>query len=79
MAMKAPEKLLTLTELVYLTGFERKKVARMMISPEDWAKPGGAKLIAGDYRLPLSFYNAWVDSMDIATPPSRREKEAAHA
>lgn len=75
MAVKAPDKLLTVPELVALTGFSRQHIARWMQDPAVWAKPGGAKMLSGEYRLPVSFYNRWVDAQDIATTA----KEEVHA
>lgn len=74
---KAPDKLLTVPELVALTGFRSTTIHGWMKDPQMWAVPGGAKLIAGQYRLPVSFFNRWVEKQDLAVPASKQE--AVHA
>lgn len=73
MAVRAPDKLLTVPELVAYTGFARQTICKMMQDPRVWAKPGGAKLIHGEYRLPTAFYNRWVDGQDVAPASIRKE------
>lgn len=65
---RAPEKLLTVGELIAYTGFRRQTLQAWMSDPAVWAVPGGAKLIGGEYRLPTSFYNQWVAAQDVAAP-----------
>lgn len=72
MAAKPAQRLLTVHDLVFLLGISRQQVARMMQDPAVWARPGGAKFIAGEYRLPESFYNRWVDAQDVALAAARR-------
>lgn len=76
MPAKAPQRLLTRAQLEELTGWERKKVLKMLRG--EWLVPGGTKLLGTEYRLPEAFYNAWVDSKDVAPKP-RCELEAACA
>lgn len=64
MAVKAPERLLSRQELEFLTGLSKPTVLKLL--DNDWKVPGGTKLIKGEYRLPVSFYNAWVDGQDAA-------------
>ena len=66
MPSKAPEKLLTVPELVALTGFHRTTITDMLKDPEVWAKPGGTKVMKSEFRLPVGFYNRWVDEQDLA-------------
>jgi len=66
MPYKAPEKLLTVPELVALTGFHRTTITDMLKDPEVWAMPGGTKVMKSEFRLPVGFYNRWVDAQDLA-------------
>jgi predicted DNA-binding transcriptional regulator AlpA len=75
-ASRAPERLLTRQDLEYLTGFAKKHILAMLNDANAWKKPGGSKLIGGEWRLPTSFYNQWVASCDAAAPEKR---EVAHA
>lgn len=66
MASKAPERLLTRAELEGYLQLGKKKILELFADPQEWMKPGGTKLIAGEYRLPVSFYNRWLESRDVA-------------
>lgn len=76
MPAKPAPRLLAMRDLEYLTGFERKKLIKLFNDRKEWAKPGGAMLIGTEYRLPESFYVAWVKTKEIA---SKQTEEAAHA
>ena len=65
MPVKAPEKLLSVADLRAYR-LPSHDVDRPDEDPAEWAMPGGAKLIEGDYFMPVPFYNRWVDSKDIA-------------
>lgn len=70
---KAPEKLLGVAELVALTGLHKNTIKEMM--RKEWAVRGGAKLIRGEFRVTVSFYNRWLDGRDCVTA----DKEDSHA
>lgn len=61
---KAPEPLLSVQDLVALMGYRKNTITDMM--KKEWAVPGGAKMIRGEYRLPVGFYNRWVETRDVA-------------
>lgn len=77
MPTKAPEKLLTVPELVALTSFHRTTITEFFKDPNVWAVEGGAKLIKGEYRLPVGFYNKWVDAHDVSLIPKEKAQKPA--
>jgi hypothetical protein len=59
---KHPEKLLTVQDLVYLTGFHPNTVRKLMKSGP---LRKGLVVLNGEYRCPVSVYNAWVDAATV--------------
>lgn len=76
MAAKAPEMLLGRSQLEALTGLTKNTILKMLNDPKVWAVKGGTKKIAGELKLPVSFYNRWLAEQELAPPVT---KEAARA
>lgn len=59
-----PEKLLSVQEIVYLSSFCKNTILKEL---GDGASPlrRGSKMLRGEWRVPVSSYNAWVDAGNV--------------
>lgn len=63
MPQKHPEKLLSVAEIVFLTGFHKNTVLKEIVDGELRAR---AKKLLGEWRVPVSTYNTWVEAGEVA-------------
>ena len=69
---KHPEQLLDVAALVFLTGQHKNTVLARFQPGGDWYEEG--LFISGEYRLPVSAYNRWLDNQRLC-----RRKETVDA
>ena len=63
MTERAPERLMSVRELCFLLGQSKGTVLARFKVDGDWHAAG--KMIDGEYRLPVSAYNAWLEERSL--------------
>ena len=67
--LKAPDRLLHVADLSFLTGEARATiVARLKDADGPWA--GEARVLGNKLALPLTVYNRWVDEIRLRRAPN---------